>query len=284
MNQTDLFGVDEALAVKAHGLVLQNLSLEAFLVVQIGEHGVEALDPGGSGSQQHLAAGCQHVHAVGLEGGLHTFPEVAAGNGNAEHPVGSGADFIGVQDPLGTFQGSHQQGPAYFHAKLLFRSLHGRFHGMHILCALTLGDPNTVGTAGNADPNILLPVGGIQTVDPDNDFGAAVVNGGQGMVQAESCGILLILGHSVFQVQHNGVTAIDVGILDESGLLGVHEHHGSAQAEPFRLGSSDHLTAPPQGMLALEASQDRYTAHSTRALMVQSRAPLSTTVIRTLLT
>ena len=121
---------------------------------------------------------------------------------------------------------------------------------------------------------------GIQAVDPDNDLGSAVVNGGQGVVQREPSGILLILGHGIFQVQHDGVASVDVGILDKAGLLGVHEHHGSAQAEPFGLGSSDHRTAPPQGIFSADAPQERNTAHSTRAFRVQSNAPLSTTVTR----
>ena len=150
---------------------------------------------------------------------------------------------------------------------------------MDILGAFALGDPDAVGTTGHTDTDVLLPVGGIQAVDPDNDLGRAVVNGGHGMVQAEPGGILLILGHGIFQVQHDGVASVDVGILDKAGLLGVHEHHGSAQAEPFGLGSFDHLMTPPQGMLAADTPQLRNTAHSTRALMVQSRAPLSTTVM-----
>ena len=88
-------------------------------------------------------------------------------------------------------------------------------------------------------------------------------------------GITLDLSSSVMNQYGRQIKA---AVLETLERLGVHEHHGSAQAESFGLGSSDHLTAPPQGMLALDASELLNTAHSTRAFRVHSRAPLSTTV------
>ena len=284
MDESDLFGVDEALAVKAHGLVLKDLRFEPRLIVQIGEHGVEALDAGRAGRDQHLPPGHQHIHAIGLGLGLHALSEVAAGDGHAEHTGRSGADLIGVQDALGAFQGRHQERPTLLHAEFLLGGLHGLFHRQHILGAFTLGDADAVGPARHADPDILLPVGGVQAVDADDDLGAAVVDGFEGVIQGEAGGVLLILRHRVLQIQHDAVAAVDVGVLDEARLLRVHEHHGAAQPETFRFRSRDHLTAPPQGMSFSEASALRNTAHSTRALSVQSKAPLSTTVTRAFFT
>mgnify|MGYP002310060882 CR=1 FL=1 len=83
---------------------------------------------GGTGSQQHLAPGEEHVHAVGLGGSLHALAEVAAGDGHAEHTVGGGTDLIGVQNPLGALQSGHEQGAALLHAELLLGGGHGGLH------------------------------------------------------------------------------------------------------------------------------------------------------------
>ena len=62
------------------------------------------------------------------------------------------------------------------------------------------------------------------------------------MVEAEAGGVLLTLRDGVLQVEHDGVGAVDVGILDEAGLLRVHEHHGATQAVLLRLRASDVLS------------------------------------------
>ena len=284
MDEADLLGVDEALAVKAHGLVLQDLGPEALLIVQVGEHRVKALDPGGTGGQQHLSPGGQHIHAVGLGHGLHTLAEVAAGDGHAEHPVRGRADLIGVQNALGALQGGHEQGAALLHAELLLGGLHGALHGQHVLGALALGDADAVGSAGHAHPDVLLPVGGVQAVDAHDDLGIAVVDGLQSVVQGEAGGVLLVLRHRVLQVQHNGVAAVDIGVLDQARLLGIHKHHCPAKSVLFRFFTFNHLTAPPHGISFSEAPLLLNTAHSTRAFSVHSNAPLSTTATLPLLT
>ena len=280
MDEADLLGVDEALAVKAHGLVLQDLRLKALLVVQVGKYGVKALDARGTGGQDHLPTGSQHVHPVPGGAGLEALAQVAPGDGHAEHPLRGGADLVGIENAPGTLQGGHEEGAALLHAELHFGRFHGGLHGLHILDALTLGDADAVRPAGHAHPHVLLPVGGVQAVDAHDDLRVPIVHRLQGVVQGEACGVLLVLRHRVLQVQHDGVAAVDVGVLDEPRLLGVHKHHGPAQPEPLRSGTRDHRTTPPQGIFCSDAPQLRNTAHSTRAFRVQSRAPLSTTVTR----
>ena len=46
-----------------------------------------------------------------------------------------------------------------------------------------LGDADAVSAAGHAHPDVLLPMGGIQTVDADNDLGIAVIDGLQSVIQ-----------------------------------------------------------------------------------------------------
>ena len=115
---------------------------------------------------------------------------------------------------------------------------------MDVLGVLGLGDADGVAAACHAGADVFPPVGGVQTVDADDLLGTAVIHGLQGVVQAEAGHVLLVLGHSVLQVQHQGVGLIDVRVLDEAGLLRIEEHHRAAQA---LLVGIVHRMAPPQG-------------------------------------
>lgn len=161
---------------------------------------------------------------------------------------------------------------------------HMLFNRLHVLRALALGDADAVRAARDAHADIFLPVRRIQTVDTDDDLGVAVVNRRQRVIQGEARRVLLVFGNGVLKIEHDGVAAIDISVLNQSRLLRVHEHHRAAQAETFRLRAFDHWITPPHGIPAALLSQLRNTAHSTRALSVQSSAPLSTTVTLPLFT
>ena len=113
-----------------------------------------------------------------------------------------------------------------------------------ILGVLGLGDADGIAAAGHAGTDVFPPVGSVQTVDTDDPLCTAVIHGLQGVIQAETGNIFLVFGHSVLQIQHQGVGLIDVRVLDEAGLLRIEEHHRAAQALLVRI---IHRMAPPQG-------------------------------------
>ena len=229
MNQGNLPGIDNALAVKAHFMILDDLSPVAFHIIDIGEHGVEALNPRCPSGQQHLATGGHHLNAATLNLDMHALTEVAAGNSTAEHPRAGSNDLVGIHNTKRTLQRRHQQRSSHLNAEFLLGSGNGLVHLTDHSGVFTLGNADAVGPSGHADPDILLPVGCIQAIDPNNDFRIAVVDGFESVVQAEPGGILLVFGHRILQVQNDGIGAVDIGIPDERGFLGVHEHHGTAQ-------------------------------------------------------
>ena len=94
MNQTNLLGVNQALAVKAHRLVLANLGLKALVVVQIGEHGIKALDA--RRAQVYSAAFDLATHQRLLEDDARAVADLAQFVENCKKPlffVGDGASL-----------------------------------------------------------------------------------------------------------------------------------------------------------------------------------------------
>ncbi|MPM75291.1 hypothetical protein SDC9_122283 [bioreactor metagenome] len=282
MRDRDLPGADQRFAVKAHLLDHLRFPAEAFHVVHVGEHRVKALHPGRPGRDQHVRAAAQHFQAVRVVARLHGFAVVAPGDRNADHPFRAGqADLVGVQDAFGRFQRRHHQRHAGFFAKFSFRLFNVFNDRPHVPGAFALGDADAVGPRRHADPDIFLPVGRIQAVDAHNALHAPVVDRGQRAVEREARRVLLVLGHRVFKVDHQGVRAVDIGILEQAQPLGIEKHHRAARAlQPFP-DLFGHLMAPPQGKAASgSVPAARNAAHSRRAFSVHSSAPLSTTLTR----
>ena len=97
------------------------------------------------------------------------------------------------------------------------------FNRLHVLRALALGDADAIRAARDAHADIFLPVRRIQTVDTDDDLGVAVVNRRQRVIQGEARRVLLVFGNGVLKIEHDGVAAIDISVLNQSRLLRVHE-------------------------------------------------------------
>ncbi len=119
------------------------------------------------------------------------------------------------------------------------------YHGLHILGGFTFSDADAVRPAGHRHPDVLLPVGGVQTVDAHNPLHPAVVHRFQGVIEGKAGGVLLVFGDSVLQIQQQAVGLVDVSVLQQRGALGVEEHHGAPKAAQSLF--LCHLMAPPQG-------------------------------------
>ena len=176
--------------------------------------------------------------------GLQVLGIVAAGQSDAEQALIALADLQSVHDAAGRLQSGDDQHLALGTAIGLLVLGDGSSHAADILSVLGLGDADGVAAAGHAGTDVFTPVGSVQTVDTDDALCTAVIHGLQGVIQAETGDILLVLGDSVLEVQHQGVGLIDVGVLDEAGLLRIQEHHRAAQALLVRI---IHRMAPPQG-------------------------------------
>ena len=217
---------------------------EAFHILQVRINGIEALHASGAGCDDHVLAGAHQLHAGAGDVGLQVLGVVAAGQGDAEQTLGRLADVQCAHDAASRLQSCHDQDFAFGAAVGLLVLCDGSFNDLHVLGALGLGDADGIAAAGNGGADVFPPVGGIQTVDADDALAAAVVDGLQRVVEAEAGHILLVLGNSVFEVQHDGVGLVDVRVLDEAGLLRIQEHHRAAQALLVRI---IHRMAPPQG-------------------------------------
>lgn len=65
---------------------------------------------------------------------------------------------------------------------------------------LGLGDADGIAAAGHTGTDVFTPVGSVQTVDTDDPLCTAVIHGLQGVIQAETGDILLVLGDSILEV------------------------------------------------------------------------------------
>ena len=252
MHKGNLLRIDDTLAVKAHLVVLDNFRLKAFHVVNVRIHGVEALYTGGTSGEEHIATSGHHFNAIALNLHVHALSKVTAGNGHAKHAIRCGHDFIGIQNTERTFQGCHQQRTTFFNAKFAFGSKNRFFYLMHHSGAFTLRNTDTVSTTGYANAHVFLPVRRVEAVNTDNNFSIAVINALQRVIQAKARCVLLIFRYGVFQIEDDAVTAINVSVLNETRLLGIHEHHGTTQSIFLRLRSWYHFTIPPQGIFAAD--------------------------------
>ena len=244
MDDGDLTGVDDGFAIEAHQVDVLHVLAEAVHILQVGVNGVEALHTGGAGGNDHLLAGTHQLDAGAGDVGLQVLGVVAAGQCDAEQALIALADLQSVHHAAGGLQRGDDQHLALGAAVGLLVLGDGGSHAADVLGVLGLGDADGVAAAGHAGADVFPPVGGVQTVDADDPLGTAVIHGLQGVVQAEAGHVLLVLGHSVLQVQHQGVGFIDVRVLDEAGLLRIEEHHRAAQA---LLVGIVHRMAPPQG-------------------------------------
>ena len=244
MDDGDLTGVDDGFAIEAHQVDVLDVLAEAVHVLQVGEDGVEALHACGAGGNDHLLAGTHQLDAGAGDVGLQVLGVVAAGQCDAEQALIALADLQSVHDAAGRLQSSDDEDFALGTAIGLLVLGDGSSHAVDILSVLGLGDADGIAAAGHTGADVFPPVGGVQTVDADDPLGAAVIHGLQGVVQAEAGDVLLVLGHSVLEVQHQGVSLIDVGVFDQTGLLRIQEHHRAAQALLVRI---IHRMAPPQG-------------------------------------
>ena len=176
--------------------------------------------------------------------GLQVLGVVAAGQCDAEQALVRLADLQSVHDAAGRLQSGDDEHLALGTAIGLLVLGDGSSHAVDILGVLGLGDADGVTAAGHAGADVFPPVGGVQTVDADDPLGAAVIHGLQGVIQAETGDILLVLSDSILEIQHQGVGLIDIGVFDQTGLLRIQEHHRAAQALLVRI---IHRMAPPQG-------------------------------------
>ena len=204
---------------------------------------------------------------------MHALAEISARNGNAEHTIRCLTDFPCIQDPFRTFERRHEKGPPLLNAKFLLRRADMFFDTLHIVCALTFCNAHPIRTAGDTDADIFLPVRRLEPVHADKHLSLAVINAPQRMIEREARRILLVLRHRILKVENNAVHTVDIGILNQARTLRIHEHHRTAETESLRSWSWNHWTAPPHGTFLSDIPALRKTAHSTRARIVQSRAP-----------
>ena len=114
------------------------------------------------------------------------------------------------------------------------------FDTLHVVCALTFCNAHPIRTTGDTDADIFLPVRRLEPVHADKHLSLAVINAPQRMIEREARRILLVLRDGILEVEDDAVHTVDVGILDESRTLRIHEHHRAAQTEPLRPWSWNH--------------------------------------------
>ena len=244
MDNGDLARIDDGLAIEAHQVDVLHVLAEAVHILQVGVNGVEALHTRRAGGNDHLLAGTHQLNAGAGDVGLQVLGVVAAGQSDAEQALIALADLQSVHHAAGRLQSGDDEDFALGAAVGLLVLGNGLGHAVHILSVLGLGDADGIAAASHAGTDVFTPVGSVQAVDTDDPLSTAVIHGLQGVIQAETGNIFLVLGHSVLQIQHQGVGLIDVRVLDQAGLLRVEEHHRAAQA---LLVGIVHRMAPPQG-------------------------------------
>ena len=181
---------------------------------------------------------------------------VLGAEGDAHHALGGGGDLVGVDHAQSALDGRHDE-----------RAAHAAEFGLDLddlglefadlVGGLGLRHADHVDTGLDDGLDVLAAVRRAQRVDADHHFGAAEVDGFQGVMDEQTRGVLLGHGHGVLEVQHDGVGTVDMRIGHHSRVVAGNEHHRSPQ--------SFHTSFPVA----------RTAAAVTRARMVQSRAPLS---------
>ena len=244
MDNGDLTRIDDGFAIEAHQVDVLHVLAEAIHIFQVGVDGVEALHTRRAGGNDHLLAGTHQLDAGAGDVGLQVLGVVAAGQSDAEQALITLADLQGVHHAAGRLQSRDDQHIALGAAVGLLVLGNGLCHAVDFLSVLGLGDADGIAAASHAGTDVFTPVGSVQTVDTDHALSTAVIHGLQSVIQAETGNIFLVFGHSVLQIQHQGVCLIDVRVLDQAGFLRVQEHHRAAQALLVRI---IHRMAPPQG-------------------------------------
>ena len=248
VHDRDLSRVDDGFAVKSHGVDELGLFLEAFHIIQICIYGVKALYTCGSGGDDHLLTCAGKLDSGERDMCLQILGIIPSGEGDTDKTLTGAAYLIGVDDAEAAFDGSHEKGRAFNDTEFSLCFCHGFLDGLDIPRAGAFRDADDVGSAGNADTDILLPVGSVKAVYANDPFHAAVIDLFKSVIKGKSCGVLLVFRYSVLKVEHDGVGLVNIRLPDQSGFLTVEKHHGSAK--PFLRLLIYHLTAPPQGIFA----------------------------------
>ena len=249
MDDRDLPGVDDGLAVKSHRLDRLDILPEAFHVVQVRPHGVKTLHARCPRRDDHVLARAHELHARSGDDSLQVLRVVAARERDAEQAGRSLADLQGIQDALRGFQRRHDEDASRLPAEALLGFFDNCLYFFDVFRSLRLGNADGIAAAGHAAEDVLLPHVRIKAVDADDALDAAVIDLLQGVVEGETRRVLLLHGYRVLEIQHDRVGTVYVRVLDQAGLLCVEEHHAPAKSFLVRIFSRVHFTAPPHGML-----------------------------------
>ena len=245
MHDRNLSGIDDTLAVKSHGVNGLNILAEAIHVVQIRVYSVKALLACSSCRNDHVLA-CAHELDTGTgDRGLQILGVVTAGKRDTEQTRGSLADRKSVQNAFCGLKSRHDQCVSFFDAAFFLSCDDGSFDSEDIFSSLCLGNADRIAAACYGAAYIFFPEITVKTVDTDNTLYAAVVNFLQRMIKGVAGSVFLALCYCVFEVQHDRIGSVNIGILDQAGFLAIEEHHAPAKSLQVWI----HLMAPPQGKL-----------------------------------
>ena len=269
MQRLDLPRVDDGLAVEAELLDEHCLGEEALLVVDVGIDGVQRGDPGGAGRIQDHAPGKQQLDAV-RAGRLQIGDVVLRTESDADETVAGAGDLGRIQNAVCALNSCHHAGRADGDAGLALDAGDLALTVDHVLCGVGLRQADDLHTGAHDGLEVLDAEAARKIVDTDDGLMRAKIQGAQRIVDEQTRGVLLRVGHGVLEVEHDAVRAIDVRVADHAGVIAGNEHHTAAQS----VFDIHHLTSQ---RYAAEPAL-RNSAAVTRARMVQSSAPLSTAV------
>jgi hypothetical protein len=222
-----LAGMDAALAFKPEGLGFENARPQSVHVADVGEHGVNCLDPGRTGRVHDLGTGPEALATFVGALGAEVCGVVLKPDGQRSHGRRRLRDVVRPDDAERALHYRHEPDFAFPLAGRLMHAVSDRTHLARVFC---LGDEDELDPG--LDKGADLFEAARKLVDADHELRGAEVKGAEHVPDQHERGVLLRRGDRVFEVEDDAVRLVDAGVEHELGLVARQVEPGTAPPVP----------------------------------------------------
>ena len=214
--------MDHGLAVKAQVPGGLQIRLEPLQIVDIAEYRVLGGDPRQTAGLQHPHTGVENLPARLAAAGAHAGGVVLRPQGQGGDPRAGGGNLPGVGHPQGGLDVAPELRASPGKAGGGLDLIQPLLDPPHLCRALHLGQADGVRPGPDRRLQVLLQLGGVEAVDPDEHVFSRRPVVAHRPVDQQPGRVLVPGRHGVLQVVHHAVRRAEAGLQDLGGAAAPH--------------------------------------------------------------